>query len=85
MQDLAKTIPKKIRNSLWYLTININTIFNPNDETSKQLFKKFENTIDYMFSEEHIFDYIIFQDTNFDNLSLIKKVVIKKAFKVFGN
>ena len=54
MQDLAKTIPKKIRNSLWYLTININTIFNPNDETSKQLFKKFENIIEYVFRKTYL-------------------------------
>ena len=84
MQEISKTIPKKTRNSIYYLTINSNMLFK-NDSDSIAQFHKFEKAVDTIFSENNIFDYVTFRDNTIDNLSLIKEVIIDIAYEVAGN
>ena len=61
MQEINKSIPKKTRNSIYFLTINSNILFK-NDSESIDKFHKFEKAIDTIFSEQNIFDYVTFRD-----------------------
>ena len=78
-------IPKpRSKNSIYYLTINSNVIFDGSPESVEKA-KVFEHAIREMFSEEHLFDYVKFTYPEFDNLAYIPQIDIHIAMEIQSN
>ena len=71
----------RTKNSIYYITINSNVIFDGSQEAIEKA-KKFEQAVRQIFSPEMVFDFVKFKYPDYDNISYIPEIDINIALEI---